>query len=55
MRVSKIVRVMMEDETVFPFKSLTVEPGESWRAKAKAFKKAGWIERWAERRPRSRT
>ena len=34
-------RVMMEDETVFPFKSLTVEPGKFWRAKAKAFKNAG--------------
>ena len=45
MRVSRIVRVMMDDETVFPFKSLTVEPGKSWRAKAKAFKKAGWIGR----------
>ena len=32
---------MMEDETVFPFKSLTAEPGKSWRAKAKAFKNAG--------------
>ena len=48
MRVSKIVRVMMDDETEFPFKSLTVEPGKSWRAKAKAFKNAGWIECWAE-------
>ena len=40
-RVSRIVYVMMEmeDETVFPFKSLTVEPGKSWRAKA--FKNAG--------------
>ena len=45
MRVSIIVRVMMDDETVFPFKRLTVEPGEAWRAKAKAFKNAGWIER----------
>ena len=45
MRVSKIVRVMMDDETEFPFKSLTVEPGKSWRAKAKAFKNAGWIGR----------
>ena len=44
-RVSKIVRVMMDDETVFPFKSLTVEPGKSWRAKAKAVKNAGWIRR----------
>ena len=44
-RVSKIVRVMMDDETVFPFKSLTVAPGKSWRAKAKVFKNAGWIER----------
>ena len=48
MRVSKIVRVMMDDETVFPFKSLTVEPGKSWRAKAKASKNAGWIECWVE-------
>ena len=45
MRVSEIVRVMMDDETEFPFKSLTVEPGKSWRAKAKAFKNAGWIGR----------
>ena len=43
MRVSKIVRVIMDDETVFPFKSLTVEPGMSWRAKA--FKNAGWVGR----------
>ena len=42
-RVSKIVRVMMDDETVFPFKRLTVESGKSWRAKA--FKNAGWIGR----------
>ena len=46
MRVSKIVRVMMDDETEFPFKHLTVKPGRSWRRKAKAFKNAGWIERW---------
>ena len=45
MRVSKIVRVIMEDEAAFPFKSLTVEPGKSWRKKAKAFKNAGWSER----------
>ena len=45
MRVSKIVRVMMDDETEFPFKSLTVEPGKSWRAKAKACKNAGWVGR----------
>ena len=44
MRVSKIVRVMMEDETELPFKNLTVEPGKSWRNKARAFKNAGWIE-----------
>ena len=55
MRVSKIVRALMDDETVFQFKSLTVESGESWRAKAKAFKNAGWVGRWAERLPRSRT
>ena len=48
-RASRIVRALMDDETVFPFKSLTVEPGKSWRAKAKAFKKAGRIGRWAER------
>ena len=45
MRVSKVVRVMMDDETVFPFAHLTVEPGRSWRKKAKAFKNAGWIGR----------
>ena len=45
MRVSRIVRAMMDDETVFPFESLTAEPGKSWRAEAKAFKNAGWIER----------
>ena len=55
MRVSRIVRVMMDDETVFPFKSLTVEPGESWRAKAKAFKNAGWIGRLGGVRPRTWT
>ena len=30
-RVSKVVRVMIDVETVFPFKRLTVEPGRSWR------------------------
>ena len=44
MRVTKAVRVMPEDETVFPFAGLTVEPGKSWRKKARAFKSAGWIE-----------
>ena len=43
MRVSKIVRGMTEDETVFPFGSLAVEPGKSWRKKARAFKSADWI------------
>ena len=45
MRVSKIVRVMMDDETEFPFAHLTVEPGKSGRSKAMAFKNAGWIGR----------
>ena len=45
MRVSKIVRALMDDETEFKFNILTVEPGKSWRNKAKAFKNAGWIER----------
>ena len=45
MRVSKIVRVMMDDETVFSFAHLTVKPEKSWREKAKAFKNAGWIGR----------
>ena len=54
MRVSKIVRVMMDDETVFPFKHLTAEPGRSWRKKAEALKNAGRVERWAERLPRTR-
>ena len=45
MRVSRIVRVMMDDETVFPFNSLLVDPGRSWRKMAKAFKNAGWIGR----------
>ena len=44
MRVSKGVRVMMDDKDIFPFRSLTVEPGKSWRRKAKAFRKAGWVE-----------
>ena len=35
----------MDGETVFPFARLTVEPGKSWRNKAKAFKNAGWIGR----------
>ena len=43
-RVAKGVRVMMEGGETFPFKNLTVEPGKSWRKKAKAFRKAGWIE-----------
>ena len=40
MRVSKTVRALKDDETVFQFKRLTVESGKSWRAKAKAFKNA---------------
>ena len=48
MRVSKIVRVMMEDETMFPFESLTVEPGKSWRKKARAFKSV--FDKWKQAR-----
>ena len=48
MRVSKGVRVMMDDKDIFPFWSLTAKPGKSWRRKAKAFRKAGWIGRWVE-------
>ena len=54
MRASKTVRAMMDDETVFSFKILTVEPGKSWKAKTKALKNAGWIERLAERLSRTR-
>ena len=48
MRVTKKVRVMMEDGEVSPFDELSDGPGMSWRRKARAFKKSGWIERWAE-------
>lgn len=44
MRASKIVRAMTEGETVFPFETLTAEPGKSWRKKSKAFKNADRIE-----------
>ena len=42
-RASKIVRATLDDETVFPFNILTVEPGKSWTAKkAKALKNAAF-------------
>ena len=44
MRVTKKVRVMMEDGEVSPFDELSDGPGMSWRRKARAFKKSGWIE-----------
>ena len=44
MRVTKKVRVMMEDGEVSPFDELSDAPGTSWRRKARAFKKSGWIE-----------
>ena len=49
MRVTKKVRVMMEDGEVAPFDELSDAPGMSWRRRARAFKKSGWIECWAER------
>ena len=49
MRVTKKVRVMMEDGEVAPFDELSDAPGMSWRRRARAFKKSGRIERWAER------
>ena len=48
MRVSRGVRVMMDDDEIFPFSSFDVNPGRSWRKKAKAFRGAGWIECWVE-------
>ena len=49
MRAAKKVRVMMEDGEASPFDELPDAPGTSWRRKAGAFKKSGWIECWAER------
>ena len=44
MRVTKKVRVMMENGEVSPFDEPSDAPGRSWRRKAKAFKKSGRIE-----------
>ena len=44
MRVTRKVRVMMEDGEVSPFDELSDAPGTSWRRRARAFKKSGWIE-----------
>ena len=49
MKVTKKVRVTMEDGEASPFDDLPDAPGMSWRRKAGAFKKSGWIECWAER------
>ena len=49
MRVTKRVRVMMEDGEAAPFDELADASGASWRRAARAFKKSGWIECWAER------
>ena len=49
MRVTKKARVMMEGGEVAPFDELSDAPGKSWRRRSRAFKKLGWIERWAER------
>ena len=43
-RAAKGVLAIMEDDETFPFKSLAIKPGESWRRKAKAFRNTGWIE-----------
>ena len=43
-RAAKKAVAMMEYKETFPFESLTINPGESWRRKARAFKNAGWIE-----------
>ena len=48
-RVTKKVREMMEDGEVSPFDELSEALGMSWRRRARAFKKSGWIERRAER------
>ena len=44
MRVTKKVRVMMEDGEESPFDELSDAPGTSWRRKARAFKKSDRIE-----------
>lgn len=44
MRVTKKVRVMMENGAVAPFDEVRETLGKSWRIKGKAFKKAGWVE-----------
>ena len=49
MRVTKRVRVKMENGAVAPFDEVSETLGRSWRIKGRAFKKAGWIECWAER------
>ena len=48
MRAAKKVRAMMEDGEVSPFDKLSDAPGTSWRRSARAFKKSGRIERWAD-------
>ena len=45
MRVTRKVRVMMEDGEVSPFDELSDAPGKSWRRRARAFKKSDRIER----------
>lgn len=46
-RVSKAVRVLLEDEVEQRFGKLVPEPGSQWKGQVQAFKKAGWMDCWA--------
>lgn len=47
-RVSRNVRLRVEDGSEVPFHSVVPEPGSRWRGQVHAFKKAGWLKCWAE-------
>lgn len=46
-RVTCHVRLQLEDGAVQPIKSIPIQRGQEWKARVKAFKKAGWLSAWA--------
>ena len=45
-RVTRAVRVKLDDGVTVPIGSLISQEGDSWEGEVSAFKKAGWLKCW---------
>ena len=51
-RVTRAVRVKLDDGVTVPIGSLISQEGDSWEGEVSAFKKAGWLKCWVAEMPR---